>query len=262
LEGNVLILAGGTDTIPLVTARALGPCHVVDIKAIPELRGIRQDRDGYLHIGAAVSVSDLLGEDLVVAKYPALAQAAQVLGSYPVRNRATIGGNVCRAAPSGDLIPPLLIYEARAVVCCPAGQRVVTLDTFFIGPRETILARDDILVELALPPLEGDWHSAYAKYSPRRAMDLAVVGVAVGLRRGDRQWRDLRIALGAVGPTPLRARKAEGAWKQKHSLTWREIGELAAGECEPIDDLRASAAYRRHLVRVLVARTLSELAGT
>jgi len=262
MDGDVLVLAGGTDMIPLMSAQALGPRHVVDIKAIAELNRIRQDKDGQLHIGAAVRVSDLLHEDVILDNYPALAQAAEVLGSYPVRNRATIGGNVCRASPSGDLIAPLLIYEAMATVYCSAGQRIMALDTFFVGPGETVLGRDEILVELTLPAPKEGWHSAYLKCSPRRAMDLAVVGVAVGLGPGDRQWRELRIALGAVGPTPFRARQTERAWKERDSLTWKEIGELAAAECQPIDDLRGGADYRRHIVGVLVARMLYQLAGT
>ena len=181
------------------------------------------------------------------------------LGSYPVRNRATIGGNICRASPSGDLLPPLLIYDARLVIFSQNGFRSVLLRDFFIGPGKTILEEDEILVEVILPQVSPSASSGYLKYSRREAMDLAIVGVAAMLIPRTDSKDELRLALGAVGPTPFRAINVEKTWQKRGPLDYEEVGTLASAECQPIDDIRSSANYRRKIVSVLTIRLLTML---
>lgn len=259
LKGQCFILAGGTDMIPLMHVRRLPPKHIVDIKGIENLRGIRK-KDGQLWLGSTETVHDISRDPEIARTYPALHQAALSLGSYPVRCQATIGGNVCRASPSGDLLPSLLLYDASVGLVGSQGKRIVKLNEFFWGPGKTATHEDEILTEVLLPAPESDTFSAYLKHSPRRAMDLAVVGVAVGVWFALGRIREIRIALGAVGPTPFRALKAESTWKQKDGVTWEEIGSIAATECNPLSDMRGSEHYRRKIVAVHVTRMLGDLA--
>jgi CO/xanthine dehydrogenase FAD-binding subunit len=258
-KGQSFILAGGTDMIPLMHVRRLPPMHIVDIKRIESLKGI-QKRDGQLWLGSTETVHDISRNPEIARNYPALHQAALSLGSYPVRCQATIGGNICRASPSGDLLPSLLLYDASVGVVGREGRRIVKLNEFFWGPGKTVLQEDEILADILLPAPKSDSFSAYLKHSPRRAMDLAVVGVAVGIWHALGRIEDVRVALGAVGPTPFRALKAESTWKQKDPVTWEEIGSIAATECNPISDIRGSEYYRRKIVAVHVTRMLRDLA--
>ncbi len=261
LGSTAVVFAGGTDLIPMMRIGELAPQHVVDVKHLADLHEFQQDGEGRWHIGAAVTVHELESSPALGESYPALATAAASLGSYPVRCRATIGGNVCRASPSADLLPPLLIYEAEAITYSPAGERRSPLSQFFVGPGQTSLAGDEFLVKLVLPVSAPGWQSAYTKHSPRRAMDLAVVGVATAVGPNGSGPRSIRIALGAVAPTPIRATGVEEEWGRRGPLPWDEVGKLAAAECNPIDDLRASADYRRHIVKVVVARMLQGLSN-
>lgn len=260
LKGRSFILAGGTDMIPLMHVRGLSPQHIVDVKALEELKGITVE-DGWLRIGATVTVHQIWSNPYIAGEYPALHEAAASLGSFPVRCQATIGGNVCRASPSGDLLPSLLLYDAEVTLVNSSGRRKADLDEFFLGPGETICHEDEILMEILLPPSGSGAQSTYLKYSPRRAMDLAIAGIGVGIWPNSDGLEDVRIALGAVGPTPFRAREAEGAWKHRGPISWDEVGKIAAGECQPIDDIRGTEMYRRKVVSVFVARILGNLSA-
>jgi CO/xanthine dehydrogenase FAD-binding subunit len=258
LDGNSIIMAGGTDVIPLIHTHRLLPCHIVDIKSITELSLITETNEG-LRIGAAVHVNDLICNSLIRNKYPALTNAAAVLGSFPVRCLATIGGNVCHASPAGDLLPPLLLYNGVATLYSIRGWRIVSLDDFFVGPGKTVILNDEILVDLFLPLQNNNYRSTYVKHGPRNAMDIATVGIAIGAEYITGRDAEIRIALGAVGPKPFRAKKAEQIWNEQGIRSWKEVGILASNECLPIDDFRASANYRRLVVRVQVARLLEQL---
>ncbi len=258
LNGKSIIMAGGTDVIPLIHTHKLPPCHIVDVKSITEMSSITETNEG-LRIGAAVHVNDLIHNSLIKNKYPALANAAAVLGSFPVRCLATIGGNVCHASPAGDLLPALLLYNGVATLFSIRGWRTVSLDDFFVGPGKTVNSNDEILVDLFLPFQSNSFRSIYFKHGPRRAMDIATVGIAIGVEKIKDQPTGIRIALGAVGPKPFRAKKTELAWIEQAVHNCKEVGILAASECHPIDDFRASANYRRLVVRVQVARLLEQL---
>ena len=215
-------------------------------------------------IGARVTVRSVETSPLVLQHYPALAYAASTLASIQIRNLATLAGNICRASPSADTPPVLLALGASVTACGPSGERTILLDDFFTGPGRTVLRRNEVLTTIHVPPqlAQGTARSgaAYLKHSPRRAMDLAMVGVAAAVTV-ERGWMTgVRIALGAVAPTPRRSRRAEavllGCQVSPELLV--RAGEAAAAECTPISDVRGSADHRRAMVAVLTRRALEQ----
>ena len=251
-------MAGGTDLLVGIKEKGLRPAHVVNLKRIPDLAEIRREEDGGLYLGALVTVG-AVEQGLAGTPYAVLAEAAAVLASVQVRNRATVGGNLCNASPSADLAPPLIALGAVALCQGPAGQRELPLEDFFQGPGQTALQPGELLVGLRLPEPGARAGAAYVKISPRRAMDIAVVGAAVALALepggGDRVQR-ARVVLGAVAPTPERARRAEALLEGRvpDPAALEAAAEQAMREARPITDLRASAEYRRDMVRVAVRR--------
>jgi carbon-monoxide dehydrogenase medium subunit len=195
----------------------------------------------------------------VRARYPALAESGALVGSVQVRNLATVGGNLCNAAPSADMAPPLLALEAEAVIAGPRGERRVPLSSFFTDVRRTVLAPDELLLELVMPAPGPRSGGNYLRHTPRRELDIAVVGVASQLTLSDGVCARARIALAAVAPIPLRATAAEQALEGRPITT--ELIQRAAGlateAARPISDQRGSAEFRRHLVGVLTRRTLT-----
>ncbi len=258
-------LAGGTDLVVQVKEgeKIPIPSYLVSLRRIPELRGIDSSaRDG-LRIGATATMAEIAESPLIRERYSALADGAEIVGSIQTMNMATVGGNVCNAAPSADTAPPLLVHEAVAVVAGPQGERELPLEEFWLGPNQTALQPGELLRELRLPAPPANTGGVYVRRTPRKQMDIAVIGVAVLLTLGqcDRIER-ARIALGAVAPTPVRARKAEAALEGKAAseALFSEAAETAASEASPIDDIRGSAEFRRHLVRVTTERCLHEAA--
>lgn len=252
-------LAGGTDLLVQMKYRRLFPSLLVDLKGVPELNQLERDGGG-LHIGAAVPLAAIAAHPLVRGEYPALAGACALIGSVQIRNRATLGGNLCNAAPSADGAPPLLCYGARGVIAGPRGRRrEMPMEDFFLGPGQTALRRGELLAEVVLPPPAPRTAASYLRFTPRQEMDIAVAGAGALLTlRGDGRCLQARIALAAVGPTPLRARQAEalleGKTPSEESL--RQASLKAMEEARPISDVRGSAPYRRELVGVLTYRTL------
>ena len=262
-EGRAL--AGGTDLVVQVKERGKipTPSYLVSLRRLPELRGIDfSERDG-LRIGATVTMTEAAESAPVRERYRALADGAEIIGSIQTMNMATIGGTVCNAAPSADTAPPFLTYEAVAVVAGPKGERDVPIEEFWLGPNQTALQQGELLRELRLPAPPANTGGVYVRQTPRKQMDIAVVGVAVllTLGQGDRIER-ARIALGAVAPTPIRARKAEAALEGKAAseALFAEAAETATSEASPIGDVRGSAEFRRHLVQVTTERCLQEAA--
>ncbi len=258
-------LAGGTDLLIAIKEKGLVPKYVVDLKRIPALSGIREEPDGGFTIGALTTMREIEISPLICNKYPFLAQSAAEVGSIQIRNRATIGGNMANATPSADVAPSLLVLGAKAKVASTNGERVIELDEFFRGPGQTVMRPEEILTEILIPPSRPRLIGEYIKFSPREMMDLAYVAVAVTLILSEKQKRceGVRIALGAVSPTPMRARKAE-AVLEKQILT-EELAERAGREafkeCKPISDVRSSAEYRREMVRAMTKRALLNAAA-
>jgi len=252
------MLAGGTDLLPQLKNALLKPPWVVDLSGVPELGGISDAEGGGLRIGATVSARALELDARVRSKYPSLAESAALVGSVQVRNLATLGGNLCNAAPSADMAPPLLALDATAVIAGPSGRRRVPIASFFEGVRRTVLTPNELLVELILPAPRPHSGGSYLRHTPRRELDIAVVGVASQVALSNGRCTGARIALAAVAPVPLRATAAEQALEGQvptPALIDR-AGTLAQEAARPISDQRGSAEFRRHLVRVLTRRTL------
>jgi carbon-monoxide dehydrogenase medium subunit len=261
------VLAGGTDLILGIRARQLAPECLVDISQLEELRGIRPANSGPqsgLIVGAATTLRELETSPLLVGGYRLLAEAVGTLASVQIRNRASVGGNLCHAAPSADCAPSLLVLETQVELAGPQGRERVPLEDFFVGPGQTVLGAGRILVSLHLP-YPGDCSGGcYIKHTLRRAMDCAFVGVAALVCTDGGRLSRARIGLGAVAPTPIRARRAEALLLERADLspeTLAAAARLAAGEARPIDDIRASAWYRRRVLEVQTRRALERAAS-
>ena len=257
--GDVKTIAGGTDLVPQMKNGVVTPACVVDLSGVAELKVLEAGADGGLRVGAAVSARALELASAVREGCRALAESAAMVGSVQVRTLATLGGNICNAAPSADMAPPLLVLDAEAVIAGPNGRRRVPLSDFFLGVRRTVLGPDELLVEIVIPATEGRSGGNYRRHTPRRELDIAVVGVASQLSLADGVCSKARIALAAVAPVPLRATAAEAA-REGQAVTPEAIeraADLAVEAARPISDQRGSADFRRHLVRVLTRRTLA-----
>ncbi len=253
------MVAGGTDLLPQMKNGLLKPACVVDLSGVAALRAVRRDDGRGLRIGAAVTARTLEQDEHLRSRYPAIAESGALVGSVQIRNLATVGGNLCNAAPSADMAPPLVALEAEAVIAGPRGERRVPMAEFFTGVRRTVLAPDELLVELVVPSPGPRSGGQYLRHTPRRELDIAVVGVASQLTLSDGVCGKARIALAAVAPTPVRATAAERALEGQRvtpELIERAAG-LAVEAARPISDQRGSAEFRRHLVRVLTRRTLT-----
>ncbi|MGQ9630400.1 MAG: FAD binding domain-containing protein [bacterium] len=247
------VLAGGTDLIVWMKRGILTPSYVIDLKRIPGIDYIRYDEAEGLRIGALTALADLASSPILRERYPAIAEAAESVGSPQVRNRATIGGNLCNASPSADLAPPLIALNATAKISGPRGERTVPLEDFFTGPGKTVLTPAEVLTEVSLPAPPTGTGSAYIKHTIRRA-DIAIVGVAASLSPEGR----VCLALGAAAPTPIRAREAESllGGREISEKLLGEAAERASAESLPISDIRASEWYRREIVKILTVRAV------
>ncbi len=260
-RGKVKVFAGGTDLMPKLKSREVEASEIlVDLKGIPNLDYIQYNAKNGLRIGPLATLNAIETSSIIRDKFSLLAQAAHSMASPQVRNRGTIAGNICNAVPSADSAPALLTLGAKLKLVSLKGERAVNIEDFFTGPNETVLSPREILREIRIPPLPADSRGVYLKLSPRRSMDLAIVGVAVLVVSQDGICKDIRVALGAVAPTPIRVKKAEDILRgQRFSDGLIEkLAEVASGEACPIDDHRASAEYRREMVAVLVKRAIKE----
>lgn len=257
-------LAGGTDLVIAMKEKGLLPKYIVDLKRVPGLNGIRENSDGSIAVGALTTMYAIEKSPVITKKYPFLAQSAAEVGSIQIRNRATVGGNMANATPSADVAPALIALNATAKIVGAAGEREVALEDFFRGPGQTVMAPDEILTEITIPKTGKGLVGEYIKFSPRDMMDLAYVGVAVAYNLDTGKKCDgVRIVLGAVAPTPIRARNSE-ALLEGRVLTEElaeKVGDEAARECRPISDVRSSADYRRAMVGVMAKRALLNAAS-
>jgi aerobic carbon-monoxide dehydrogenase medium subunit len=251
-------LAGGTDLVIAMKEKGLLPKYIVDLKRVPGLSGIRENGDG-MTIGALTTMYAIETSSVIKQNYPFLAQSAAEVGSIQIRNRATIGGNMANATPSADVAPSLIALNATAKIASAAGERTVSMEEFFRGPGQTVMSPDEILTEITIPKTRPQLVGEYIKFSPRDMMDLAYVGVAVAYHLGGgKKCTGVRIVLGAVAPTPIRAKNSEVLLENK-VLTEElaaKVGDEAAHESKPISDVRSSADYRRAMVGVMTKRAL------
>jgi CO/xanthine dehydrogenase FAD-binding subunit len=260
-KGRAKVIAGGTDTIPKLKRRQIAlPEYIVDLKGIPDLDYIRYDESSGLSIGPLATLRALEKSSVIQDKFPVLFQAVASVGSVQVRNRGTLGGNISNAVPSADTAPALLTLDAKLRLKCRQGERTVGIEDFFAGPNQTVCTTEEVLYEIQVPNLPRGGRGVYLKLTPRKAMDLAVVGVAVMVVIENGICRDIRIALGAVAPTPVRVKRAEEVLRGKkpENDLIEKAARIAAEESRPIDDHRASADYRREMVAVMTRRAIRE----
>ncbi len=254
------LLAGGTDLLLRVERRLIAPRVVVNIKKIRELKGIKSNRIG-LKIGAVTVMDEIASSPLVQRRYGIIAKGAAAVGSIQTRNRATLGGNLCNASPAADTAPPLIVLAAQARITGARRVREVPLEEFFLGPGKTCLQPNELLKEIFIPSPSKRSGGSFQRCT-RTAMDIALVNCAVfvSLAPKGETIADIRIALGAVAPTPVRARAAEAVLRGKipDKRAIEEAADRAAASVSPIDDVRSSAAYRREMVRVLTRRATEE----
>jgi carbon-monoxide dehydrogenase medium subunit len=265
------VIAGSTDLVVQMRAEVeeepwLKPQCLIDIEGIPGLNYVYYDVTQGLKIGALTTIRTLEKSAQLHQGYPVISRAASQLGSVAVRNIATLGGNLCNAAPSAEMAPALIGLSARARIVGPDGERLVGIEDFFTGPGETVLRTGELLVEIQVPvPLPGTM-GVYLKCGKRwGTVDLAIVGVAVVVTVGadGETCQNVRIALGAVAPTPMRATRAEKV--VKGSKITDEIinmsAQAASDEARPIADVRATAEYRKEMVKVYTRRAIKLATG-
>ncbi len=254
-------LAGGTDLLVDLKHQPDVPKLLVDISKIPELRGIVLSERG-LRIGSAVTHSELMASPLIREHVPAMAHAAHTIGAVQTRNLGTVGGNLVTCVPSMESGPTLMVLDARVTVGGPNASREISLEEFFVGPRQTVLKSDELLVDVLIPTEYLGKPASFHKFGLRQGQALALVNAAASLRvdGADGVLVEPRVALGAVAPTVIRARKAEAFLEGRpaEKETFAEAGRIAAAEARPIDDFRASAEYRRDLIAVLARRALED----
>jgi len=261
-RGKAKILCGGTDLIVAMKDKVTKPECVIDISDLAALCGIRQQEGKGVAIGAATKLDEIESSALIREKYYALYQGASVVGSPQVRAMGTIGGNSCTASPAADTPPALIALGAKVNLVSQKGTRQMALGEFIRGNRETALGEDEFLESFVL---EEPWPNSASRYlimGLRGAMEIDMVNVAVNLALdpGNGKVKEVRIVLGAVAPAPLRARQAENLLKGNvpEDALLDKVSETCASESRPIDDFRATAAYRREIVEVLSKRTLKE----
>ena len=247
------VLAGGTDLVVKLRSGAAGPKAVISLGAVGELSKLEMNSDRSVSIGAMMTLRDVERADSLAGGFDVIRQGARRVSSMQVRNVATLGGNSCNASPGADTVPGLIASEANARIAGPAGERSMPLETFFRGPGITALGRGEILIGFHVPCPPPFTAGAYIKYAIRGDTDLAIVGVAARLTLDEKGTiRGVRIVLGAVAPTPIRARQAEDLLigRPLGDELLRDAARAAAEDSRPISDQRATAQYRREMVRV------------
>ena len=253
-------LAGGTDILVQTRGGRFDLDAVVDVKRVPELTAMSLSEGG-LTIGAAVPCYRIYEDAEVAGLYPGLIDAAALIGGIQIQSRASLGGNLCNASPSADGICPLIVHYAQAHSAGPNGRRSTPVEEFCTAPSVTVLGAGEFLISIDLPRPPAGFGAAYQRFIPRNEMDIAVVGVASSLTlnaAGDR-IESARVALAAVGPTPILAHEAAESLvgKEPGIDAFREAGALAADAARPISDMRGDVPFRKELVRVLTRRTLT-----
>ncbi|MGE0135540.1 MAG: xanthine dehydrogenase family protein subunit M [Dehalococcoidia bacterium] len=256
------VLAGGTDIIVMARERRRDTSMFVDIKAIPELTGIRFDASEGLTLGAATPLYQIYRNETVQRLYPCLVDSASLIGGTAIQGRASFGGNLCNSGPAADSIPSLIALEGKAHIVGPNGERTVAVEDFCTAPGRNVLEAGEILVSLSFPAPQPNSGARFLRFIPRNEMDIAVVNCATALRFEGDTVAAARISIGAVAPTPLFV-PAAGAALVGKPLTDESIAAAANASRDaatPIDDMRGSVRQRKHLAYVLTERTIRDAA--
>jgi carbon-monoxide dehydrogenase medium subunit len=262
-DGRARVLAGGTDLIPDMYHREISPGHVINIKGIPGLNFIANEESKGLVLGSLVSFNEIIYSPIIERHYPILKEVSGKIGSHQIRNLATIGGNICNAAPSADSAPILIALDSSVTLIAPGGkERTMLLDEFFTGPEETALAPGEILTQIHIPLLKPRTGASYIKQTIRQALEIAVVGVAalIQLEKETDKCSSARLVIGACAPTPLRVHAAEEILinKKIRNQDIEAAAQAASEAVKPITDVRGSEFYRKEMVKVQSKRALAE----
>jgi aerobic carbon-monoxide dehydrogenase medium subunit len=260
-QGAARAMAGGTDLVPQMKERMVVPLYVVGLKSIPGLDYVKHEKHEGLKIGGLATLTQVAEASVVKERFALLSEAIMQMASVQVRNIGTVAGNLCNAAPSADSAPSLIVTGAKVSIADAVGtRRSMAVEDFFVGPGETALEVGEILAEVQVPDLPPKSGAVYLKLSQRRMMDLAIVGVACLLTLDGQACKDIKIALGAVAPTPIRAREAENAVKGKTlgDDLLEKAAQAAMAASKPITDIRSSAEYRQKMVGLLTKRAVQQ----
>jgi len=261
-HGTARVLAGGTDLIVQLREHLRDADLVVNIKKIPELMELSYSSQLGLRLGASVPCYRIYEHAQISVAYPALADAARIVGGWQIQSRASVGGNLCNSSPAADTIPALIALGAQCVIAGPQGLREVPAESFCTAPGRNVLHKGEILATIVFAPPVPFSGSAYERFIPRNEMDIAVAGAGswVKLSADGTTIEQARIGLAAVAPTPLFAAEASQwlAGKSATDKTFERAGEFARKAASPISDMRGTAEFRRHLAGVLTRRTLAK----
>ena len=262
-KGDVTkVLAGGTDILVKLRGRREQPDVLMDSKEIPELNELSYDQNKGLTIGAAVPLYKLYDNADVKNNYPALVDSTTIIGGIPIQGRATVGGNLCNAAPSADAIPTLIVLGAKALISSADGTREINVDEFCTGPGSNVLKSNELLVSINVPAPKENSGAHYMRFIPRNEMDIAVVGIGTSVElnaEGDK-FENVNVALASVAPTPIFVREISEflSGKEVNDENIEKAGQLAKEASSPISDMRGTAEYRQHLCSVLTKRSLNK----
>ncbi|MFH1487454.1 MAG: xanthine dehydrogenase family protein subunit M [Pseudomonadota bacterium] len=258
--GKAKVLAGGTDLIPQMKWGEYRPEVVITLNRIPGLDQIDYHEKSGLKLGALSRIAKIEKSEVLRKHYPLLPRAASLLACSEIRNRGTVGGNLCTAVPSADMPPSLLALQASAVIGSEKGERVLPLEEFFLGPKKTVLSHDEILLRLELPPMQPDSAGEYIKFGRRNAMEIAMIGVAAVLTVAPDKEKclDAKLAFATAAPTPMRAREAEKILinSRLDADVIEEAAQRASREASPRSSWRTSEEYRREIIPVLTRRAI------
>jgi len=262
-RGKARVIAGGTDLLPQMKSREVVPQYLIGLKNIPALDYIKYSNTDGLRFGALTTLHSVETSPIIQKRFGVLAQAAHSMASTQIRNVATVAGNLCMAAPSADMAPAFIVSGGKLKLVSPEGKRVVAIDEFFTGPGKTVLGEVELLTEVQVPNMPPHSGAVYLKYTLRRAMDIAIVGVAALVTSHNGVCQEVKIALGAVAPMPIRATGAEAVLRRKviNDELIEQAAHVASEEARPISDIRASAEYRKEIVRVLTRRVVEQAWG-
>jgi len=245
------VIAGGTDLLIDMRIGRYRPKNIIDINDLNELKYIVDDGD-WIRIGALTRLQELIDSEIVREKLPILYEAVYHMASWQIRNRGTIGGNLCNASPAADTAPPLMVLEAKLRVISIEGEKTIDVREFFLGPRKTILKRNELLKEIMVPVYK-DYGYSYMKLGRRNSFTLSIVSVASLVKVEDNVFSDVRIALNSIAPTPIRAFSVEKylVGRKVAIDSIKAASKLVAKDISPITDIRATAEYRRDMAIVL-----------
>ena len=260
-SGGYRPIAGGTDLMVQLAADVAEPDAVLDLSRLAELKGV--STDGYeVTIGALTTYTELRHSPVISARLRALAEAASTIGAAQIQNRGTIGGNICNASPAGDTLPVLLAVDAQFDLASMRGERTVQAREFWTGYRQLALTDDELLLRVRFA-VDRTRHTRFRKVGTRAAQAISKVVIALSYRSDGGVWRDVRVALGSVAPTPIRATATEAALEgtQPTEAVADQAAQVLAGEIQPIDDVRSSAVYRRSVSARVLHRLLREEGG-